>query len=196
NRLVSVTQAGVPYAYAYDYRSRRVTRVEDGFSTEAIFSGGLSALERQGGVTTAEFLRGRDMGGGVGGLLYSIRSGAVRFSHSNSRGDVVAQTDSSGALSYQSIYEAYGQRTLENGFSSDRQKANTKEEDPTGLLNEGFRYRDLELGCFINRDPAGFVDGPNLYAYVRQNPWSKFDPEGLWLEDVVIGVLLACDWGL
>ena len=23
--------------------------------------------------------------------------------------------------------------------------------------------------------------GPNLYAYVRQNPWTKFDPYGLWL---------------
>ena len=22
-------------------------------------------------------------------------------------------------------------------------------------------------------------DGPNLYSYVSQNPWSKFDPEGL-----------------
>ena len=57
--------------------------------------------------------------------------------------------------------------------------ANTKEEDPTGLLNEGMRYRDLETGTFITRDPAGFVDGPNLYAYVRQNPWSSFDPERL-----------------
>ena len=25
----------------------------------------------------------------------------------------------------------------------------------------------------------GFVDGPNLYTYVVQNPWTKFDPEGL-----------------
>ena len=25
----------------------------------------------------------------------------------------------------------------------------------------------------------GFVDGPNLYTYVRQNPWTAFDPEGL-----------------
>lgn len=58
------------------------------------------------------------------------------------------------------------------------------EEDPTGLLNEGFRYRDLETGCFITRDPLGFKDGPNLYTYVKQNPWTKFDPEGL--EGVVV----------
>jgi len=30
------------------------------------------------------------------------------------------------------------------------------EEDPTGLLNEGFRYRDLETGSFITRDPIGY----------------------------------------
>jgi RHS repeat-associated protein len=53
------------------------------------------------------------------------------------------------------------------------------DEDPTGLLNEGFRYRDLETGTFITRDPLGFVDGPNMYAYVVQNPWTKFDPLGL-----------------
>ena len=41
------------------------------------------------------------------------------------------------------------------------------------------RYRDLETGSFITRDPLGFVDGPNLYSYVRQNPWTAFDPEGL-----------------
>ncbi len=28
------------------------------------------------------------------------------------------------------------------------------------------------------------MDGPNLYCHVRQNPWSKFDPEGLALEFV------------
>ena len=40
-------------------------------------------------------------------------------------------------------------------------------------------YHDLETGTFLTRDPAGMVDGPNLYAYVRQNPWTAFDPEGL-----------------
>jgi hypothetical protein len=41
------------------------------------------------------------------------------------------------------------------------------------------RYRDLEFAAFLTRDPAGFVDGPNVYTYVRQNPWTYFDPLGL-----------------
>jgi uncharacterized protein RhaS with RHS repeats len=47
------------------------------------------------------------------------------------------------------------------------------------LLNEGFRYRDLDTGTFITRDPLGFKAGPNNYTYVEQNPWTHFDPEGL-----------------
>jgi hypothetical protein len=45
-------------------------------------------------------------------------------------------------------------------------------------------YSDIEDGVrvFLTRDPAGFVDGPNLYTYVNQNPWTHFDPEGLATE--------------
>ena len=106
------------------------------------------------------------------------------YKHYNSRGDVVAATDASGSLTYQAAYEAFGKHgdtasSEEWGDTADRQQANTKDEDPTGLLNEGFRYRDLETGTFITRDTLGFVDGPNVYTYVDQNPWTKFDPLGL-----------------
>jgi hypothetical protein len=40
----------------------------------------------------------------------------------------------------------------------------------------------METGTFISRDPLGLVDGPNVYCYVRQNPWTHWDPEGLALE--------------
>lgn len=96
----------------------------------------------------------------------------------------MAATDASGSLTYQSAYEAFGKHgdtasSEEWGSTDDRQQANTKDEDPTGLLNEGFSYRDLETGTFITRDPLGFVDGPNVYTYVVQNPWTFFDPQGL-----------------
>ena len=103
----------------------------------------------------------------------------VRFYMYNGRGDVVGQTDSSGTPTYQAAYLAFGQHPTESGFTLDRQKASTKEQDPTGLLNEGFRYRDPDTGTFLTRDPLGFKAGPNMYTYVRQNPWTRFDPEGL-----------------
>ncbi|MES2569999.1 MAG: polymorphic toxin-type HINT domain-containing protein, partial [Verrucomicrobiota bacterium] len=164
--------------YSYDHRTRRVQRIEDGALTSVVFSAGLSVQEFDNNNLT-EYLRGSDLGGGIGGLLYSLRGGVASYTHANGRGDITAKTNAAGQLTYQSTYEAFGLRTGELGATDDRQKANTKEEDPDGLLNEGMRYRDLETGTFLTRDPAGFVDGPNLYTYVVQNPWTSYDPEGL-----------------
>jgi RHS repeat-associated protein len=130
-------------------------------------------------ILKGETIRGSDMGGGVGGVLYTLVNGQRQFNSYNSRGDVVNTSNDSGNSTWQGAYEALGTRTAERGSNPSRQRANTKDEDPTGLLNEGFRYRDLETGLFITRDPLGFVDGPNVYTYVRQNPWSGFDPDGL-----------------
>ncbi len=195
-QLVKNTSGGAgTYAYTYDYRSRRILRDESAISghyaTKLVFSGGTSVREYDvisGTPTlTVELIRGSDYGGGIGGVLYTIRGGGsptYSYTHENRRGDVVAQTDGATTMNYQAQYEAFGKRPAETGSTSDRQRANTKDEDPTGLLDEGHRYRDLETGSFITRDPMGFVDGPNLYTYVRQNPWSAFDPEGLTMEDL------------
>jgi len=43
------------------------------------------------------------------------------------------------------------------------------------------RWHDPELGRFISRDPAGYVDGMSLYAYVSGNPLKYWDPFGLIL---------------
>ncbi|MBX3373178.1 MAG: RHS repeat-associated core domain-containing protein [Phycisphaeraceae bacterium] len=41
----------------------------------------------------------------------------------------------------------------------------------TGLLLARLRVHDaVVLGRWLSRDPAGFVDGMNLYVYVRGNP--------------------------
>jgi RHS repeat-associated protein len=129
---------------------------------------------------TVQHVRGPDLGRGTKGLLYSLRNGLPTFNRYNGRGDVVAQSNIDGTTTWAASYQADGRRTAEAGTNVERHRANTKEEDPTGLLNEGFRYRDMETGTFISRDPLGLVDGPNVYCYVRQNPWTMWDPEGLW----------------
>ena len=195
NRLTDVTDPSGNYHYAYDHRTRRVLREEpvgvsgsQPASSAISFSGGLSVQEYDTTQSSPylEYIRGSDYGGGIGGVLYTIRSGARSYNTYNSRGDVISQTDDTQAITYQAAYEAFGTRTQEEGSTLDRQKANTKDEDPTGLLNEGMRYRDLEFGIFLTRDPLGHVDGPNEYTYVRQNPWTYYDPYGLSLKSWVV----------
>jgi RHS repeat-associated protein len=184
NRLVSVEISGVldPRTFDYDYRARRIKRDDGTTVTKFVFSGGTSVQEYDGTTPslTVEYVRGSDYGGGIGGVLYTLRGTTPSYNHYNRRGDVIGKSDSSGDSTYQATYEAFGTRTSEIGSTQDRQKANTKDEEPElGLLNEGFRYRDLETGSFITRDPLGFVDGPNMYSYVVANPWTNFDPDGL-----------------
>lgn len=200
-RLVGVRQpytttAKLDTTLTYDYRSRRVgLKQSGGYPTDQhwafCFSGGLSVAEvpraisqENANMTAAnidtEYVRGPDMGGGVGGMLYTVQGTTRTYSLSNSRGDIVAQSWNGETLSWRASYNMKGQADKQAGYPVGRQRANSKDEDVAGLLlNEGFRHRDLKTGVWLSRDPAGFVDGPNLYAYVKQNPWTGFDPDGL-----------------
>lgn len=49
----------------------------------------------------------------------------------------------------------------------------------TGFYYYRARYYDPKIGRFISEDPLGYVEGPNLYEYVHNNPVNYTDPEGL-----------------
>ncbi len=51
-----------------------------------------------------------------------------------------------------------------------------------GLVYFGFRFYDPSLGRWLTPDPAGFIDGPNLYLYVLNNPLNRLDLFGLQQE--------------
>ncbi len=53
-----------------------------------------------------------------------------------------------------------------------------RERDATGLYHYGHRYLAPWLQRWISPDPAGQVDGPNLYAMVRNNPINFYDRQG------------------
>lgn len=211
-----------------DYQGRTVAREEPQYNppgtvgnvtqlldTVYLYDGG-SPVRRQlqaydpeglaepiGSPSNLTYLRGPDQGGGIGGILYSVQpSGNTTVQHYfgyDGRGDVVAQTDSNGNLTYQAAYNAWGQHSpatptkgtfimqaapgtqewTASGSKTDRLRMNTKEEDPVGLVNQGQRYYMPELGVFVNEDPLGDVDGSNRFTYVRNNPATHIDPEGL-----------------
>ncbi|HTB63774.1 MAG TPA: RHS repeat-associated core domain-containing protein, partial [Opitutales bacterium] len=153
---------------------------------------------------SVEFIRGSDQGGGVGGVIFSLHNDAPSLYHYDSRGDVIAQTDWNGNLTYQAGYLAFGQHNASGNMNgslpmfpaaygaeewtgtnatTDNLRDNTKEENDLGLVNQGQRYTNLQTDMFLTRDPTGFADGTNPYIYVHQNPYGHFDPEGLWTEE-------------
>lgn len=55
---------------------------------------------------------------------------------------------------------------------------------------------DSTLGCFLQRDPVGYVDGTNLYEFVGGRPTSEVDPTGrVWTRDQLLDNLKKCDGG-
>ncbi|WP_223481785.1 MULTISPECIES: RHS repeat-associated core domain-containing protein [unclassified Pseudomonas] len=59
-----------------------------------------------------------------------------------------------------------------------------KERDATGLYYYGYRYCAPWLCRWINPDPAGAVDGLNLYCFVGNSPVGRVDRDGrMWSGD-------------
>jgi RHS repeat-associated protein len=61
---------------------------------------------------------------------------------------------------------------------------NKERDDETGLYYFGVRYYAAWLGRWTSSDPGGFVDGLNLYVYVRNNPVNGVDELGYETEQI------------
>lgn len=101
--------------------------------------------------------------------------------HFDGTGHTVAITDKDNAVKNRYAYSPYGkvlsQEQLAQPFKYAGQVGILTETD--NLYYMRARYYDADVGRFISEDPAGFIDGPNLYAYVGGNPTNLVDPTGL-----------------
>ena len=64
----------------------------------------------------------------------------------------------------------------------------------TGIYYYRARYYNPELGRFLTRDPAGMVDGPNMYVYVKNSPVNGVDPTGKFSWYVDMGGVIHIDF--
>ncbi len=112
----------------------------------------------------------------------------IRYQYSNHLGSAAIETDDAGNVISYEEYHPYGTsayRSAKPGFdlSLKRFRFSGKEcDDETGLYYFGARYYAAWLGRWTSSDPAGFVDGANLFRYCVNNPVSRKDPTGLQTE--------------
>ena len=158
--------------------------------TREIFSG--NAVSETHRYTWGTDLPGTMEGaGGVGGLLAIERNVAgsntwdIRYTHADANGNIIALTNSSGAVSARYRYDAFG-KTINatdvdnsgwvnhniHGFSSKPSFGNQ------GLLYYGYRWYSPSLGRWINRDPIEESGGMNLYGFVGNDGVNRTDVLG------------------
>src|SRR5690606_23442517 len=111
-----------------------------------------------------------------------------RYQFGNHLGSSSVELDANGALIAYEEYHPYGTTSFQAGRSAaevsvKRYRYTAKERDgETGLSYHSSRYYASWLGRWIATDPAGFVDGLNVYQYVRGNPVAHSDVLGLAAE--------------
>ncbi|PBP31755.1 hypothetical protein CCL11_27595 [Pseudomonas syringae] len=119
----------------------------------------------------------------------AIANDQVRYSLGDHLGSSTLELDQQGGLISQESYYPFGgtawwaaRSAVEARYKTVRYSG--KERDASGLYYYGFRYYAPWLQRWINPDPAGDVDGLNLYRMVRNNPLVYVDAKGQQPEPV------------
>jgi RHS repeat-associated protein len=96
-------------------------------------------------------------------------------------------TDSKGAIRARFSYDPFGRRSRQSGdVEIDFGFAGMFWATQPGMHLTKFRAYDSNAGRWLSRDPISqgeLVEGPNLYAYVNNDPISLTDPFGLQAVD-------------
>lgn len=112
-----------------------------------------------------------------------IANDGLRYSLADPVGSSLLELDDAAAVISWETYYPYG-GTAAWAARSDSEvsykfvRYSGKERDASGLYAYGLRYYAPWLGRWINPDPAGTIDGLNLFRMVRNNPVSLRDLTG------------------
>ena len=184
NRL---TDAG-DVRYVYDAENRRIASVGTSGTTRWIVNPHASPDQvlvrtRPDGTRTC-YVYGL-------GLLEEETGAVVRYYHADRRGDTVALTDASGAVTDQMGYGAYGELVARNGSSDTPFLFNGHwgvQTDGNGLYYLRARYYHPALRRFLSEDGIlGCIERPgtlNRFAYTGGDPLGRVDPAGRYDRDV------------
>ncbi|MFF8610710.1 SpvB/TcaC N-terminal domain-containing protein [Streptomyces sp. NPDC015346] len=206
-RRADLGGGGVSYA-VYDAEGARVRKVWEkapGLIEERIYFGDFELLRQHRGPIgpdTAVFERetihtGAEASSGGGRERFALTelrtrdlagddpapALLIRYQAGNHLGSACLELDDRARIISYEEYGPYGSTT----YQAVRSRTETpkryrytgmERDEETGLARHGARYYACWLGRWTSADPAGLVDGPNLYEYARGNPVALTDRSG------------------
>ncbi|MCU6209278.1 RHS repeat-associated core domain-containing protein [Enterobacter cloacae] len=218
NELLSVTpivregDANDGESYRYDGGSRRILKVcrqRTGNNIQVqrvVYLPGLELRTSKKGETETEGLQVITMGE-VGrsqlrilhwdsGIPEGIDNNQIRYSYGNLAGSSQLELDAEGNITSTEEYYPYGGTAAwaaRNQVETDNKtvRYSGKERDATGLYYYGYRYYQPWTGRWLSADPAGVIDGLNLYRMCRNNPVRYVDYDGCKGKEPAFNTLLS-----
>ena len=207
NQLVGIEfKNGITVSYTvtntYDPMARRVVEeITEGVNVDSkqMVYGGASLWEvlEQIDLSTDDVLLTHVYGFGIDDeVSYRIENQLTPediWTHRDDLNSLTSITDDNGDILERYEYGDYGQVSFFNaaGLSIPAPAYNAHHLytgrsliTGTGLYDYRFRVMDPETGIFIQRDPLGYHDSMNMYAYVSNSPITRYDPLGLQENDV------------
>lgn len=181
-------------AYVYDgggQRARKLRTLQTGTRTLTAEVRYLPGLELRVDSGTGEALQVIVAQGGLSDVRVlhwestppTGENDTYRFSVADHLGSVSLELSEDGRIISREHFYPFGETVyltgndvIEVGYKTVRYSG--KERDATGLYYYGFRYYAPWLQRWVNPDPAGTVDGLNIYRMVRNNPMSFIDDNG------------------
>jgi RHS repeat-associated protein len=180
NQLLAVTVGTHRSEFTYDGLQRRVRMVEKEYgvtqSDAHVLWCETAICEERAADGTTVTRRAFGLGEPFGSAQGKQVAGAARFFTADHLGSVREVTDSTGTLLARYAFDPWGRRALVAGtdvttvgFTGHRQHG------PSGLALTQYRGHDAGVGRWVSEDPAGYIGGDNLSAYVGSGPLSRFD---------------------
>jgi len=186
HRLIAVKQSGnLLAAYRYDPLGRRIMKIVPGDTTWFYYSFNEVIEERD---RNDNILATYVYGEGVDEIYYAEINGEELYYHTDLMGSVQALTNDRGRMIEYYEYTAFGEMTIMDSLYQSKTTSQfgnpygftgRRFETETGLVYFRNRYYSPDLGRFIQPDPLGYIDAPNLYQYAYNDPGSYLDPFGL-----------------
>ena len=191
NKLTSTSGASTT-TLAYD-PINRLDLYTAGSSTRFVYDGVEVAakLDAAGNV-----LRREIRGDSPDELLVEYNTSDWRYIHRDERGSDIAWSDPAGNVAAISTYDEYG--VPKNSNPGTFQYTGQMWLPQIGVYNYKSRIYSAGLGRFLQTDPIGPFDDPNLHAYVVDDPINKTDPSGLaWPDNLCpsVGGSIVCTAG-
>lgn len=179
DRLIAVNKGTQRSEFVYDGESRRAKTIEktNGAVTSAVTHlwDDLDITERRS--ADGSTVQQRYLSEGFVGLAGGP-TGNFFYAHDH-LGSIRELVNSSGAVQERIGYDAWGKPTFSNATPlSTFAFTGHVWHPPSGLVQAPYRSYAPGLGRWINRDPLGEVDGPNVFAYAHNQPHQLTDPTG------------------